>query len=176
MRKATLFQGGFFVFGGVLESILLACRSVCCADTGEIFGYLLRCDSKKILALPLAQKNSPLHLPHQPGTPLLAAGSFQVLYRSGERLGSLTRWQPSTARKVPIPTHPRLGRAGTYESSAMENLPTSAFFHPDCSGCFARRGFGFLRFGRWRPGRGLAPRRECECAVAARVVAKLIPA
>ena len=86
---------------------------------------------KKYFAASLAHpKNSPVHLSLPNRYSPLTVGSFQVLYRSGERIGSVTHWQPSTNERCQFLPIRSFGRAGTDDSSAMENPSHPAFSPP----------------------------------------------
>ena len=61
----------------------------------------------------------------------LKVSSFYVLYRSGERIGSVTHWQPSTNESCQFLPTSGLRLGGADDSSAMENSSRSAFFNPN---------------------------------------------
>ena len=100
---------------------------------------------KNIFTSTLAHpKNSLVHLPIPNRYSPLTVGSFQVLYRSGERLGSVTHWQPSQNERCQFLPIRSLGRAGTDDSSAMENSSNAAFFLPTASAALRAAGLGFF--------------------------------
>ena len=121
---------------------------------------------KKYFAASLAHpKNSPVHLSLPTRYSPLTVGSFQVLYRSGERLGSVTHWQPSANERCQFLPIRSFGRAGADDPSTMKNLSRPAFFLPTTPVTFRAMGSDF--FVSAGCGRNMAPRparmRMCCC-------------
>ena len=121
---------------------------------------------KKYFAALLAHpKNSPVHLPLPNRCSPLTVGSYQVLYRSGERLGSVTHWQPSTNERCQFLPNRSSGRSGTDDSSTMENSSHPAFLLPTTPAAFRAVASGF--FVSANGGRSVASRparmRMCCC-------------
>ena len=148
MRKATLSQGGFFAFG-------------------EAGNHRSSHHKKNVFPSPLAHiKISPLHLPLPIWYSSLTVSSFQVLYRSGERLGSVTHWQPSQNERCQFLPTRSFGHGGTDDSSAMENPSRPAFLFPTTSAALraVRSGFFVSADGGRKVALRLERMRMCCCS------------
>ena len=100
---------------------------------------------KSFFAPPLARsKFSFLHLPVPIRYSSLTVSSFQVLYRSGERIGSVTRWQPSRNERCQFLPTPGFSPSGTDDSSAMENSSRPAPFAPTTTAALRAMVSGFF--------------------------------
>jgi len=160
VRKATLFQGGFFAFTlchltpeppppdplKTRGSQTLQNLTPCPTLLGR--GGQVPASGKPV------EKYFPRYRLPIPKILLYLCATNPVLPANGGQFSSfIKKWRETrlrdplatfAPRKVPIPTHRRFGRAGTDDSSAMENSSNSAFLLPTASVALCAAGSGFF--------------------------------